>query len=103
MSGGASSKIAAAVEIQRMWRGHRARYVCVCVCVCVCTRVSVSVYIYIYTHTQFLCTFYCLHIIHRLRLCVSPTKFKYTSVEHSHLSVTSGVSYVANIYVTIVG
>ena len=38
MSGGASSKIAAAVEIQRMWRGHRARYVSVSVCVCVHTR-----------------------------------------------------------------
>ena len=71
---------------------------------CVC--VSVCVYIYIYTHThahtQFLCIFYCLHIIHRLRLCVSPTKFKYTSVERSHLSITSGVSYVANVYITIV-
>ena len=64
---------------------------------------GVSVSVCIYIHTQFLCTFYCLHIIHRLRLCVSPTKFKYTSVERSHLSVTSGVSYVANVYVTIVG
>ena len=34
MGGGAPSKIAAAVEIQRIWRGHRARYVCVCVFVC---------------------------------------------------------------------
>lgn len=52
MGGGASSKIAAAVEIQRIWRGHRIRR----------------------------------------RLCVSPMKFKYTSVEPSLLSVMSGYS-----------
>ena len=50
MSGGASSKIAAAVEIQRMWRGHRARYVSVSVRVCVCVHTRNFMYILLLTY-----------------------------------------------------